>query len=667
MKKTTLNLLAALLFTSGGGFALTPTEWQHTQTVAVAEPGLTKITLPPATWDSAQPGLADLRLLDPSGQEVPYILDRGLASNAPTFAKAPAAHSFSSTRTGETTQLLIETGAAGPIEAIDLETPAPFFLKAAHVEISADGKAWESLGPAIPVFRQFGAEQLRLPLDHRTAAFVRVTLDDFRSRKVDFSGARLLLSPAETAPPILSPLRTQITRRDEFAGETVLTVTLEASHIPLAELALDVKDPLFMRRVDLAVREASGATPSERLIGKGTIFRLAFDGTPTRSQLAVPVDFSPATREFLVHIRNGDSPPLKIEGVQASQYPVSLLFHAAAAGRFTLLSGNPQATTPSYDLAAFAGEMQTAHAAPAMPGPLEETPGYRPSESLAAPSQPDVPLTGAPLDTQAWTGRQPIEITRPGVQELELDVEALSRACPDGADLRVIREKKQIPYVLERPALSRSISLKPLVVADPKRPGTSVWMLKLPQPGLPIRRIQLSTSTPLFQRQLRLFEKRTTPEGLPVEVLLASGPWSRMPDPGVPETIEFPLADRLHGDTIWIETENGDNPPIELSAAQAIYPVMRLIFKVAETDGFTLAYGNKAAKAPRYDLSLVAVKLLTSSRNSARLVPSGQAAPEPQNHFDSINGGFLFWAALTIVVVTLLVVVAKLLPKPPEE
>ena len=117
-------------------------------------------------------------------------------------------------------------------------------------------------------------------------------------------------------------------------------------------------------------------------------------------------------------------------------------------------------------------------------------------------------------------------------------------------------------------------------------------------------------------------------------------------------------------DTLWIETDNGDNPPIALGAVQAVYPVVRAIFKVADKDGFALIYGNKAANAPRYDLSLVAVKLLTSSRNPAKLA-TAEARTHGRNAFAGLKGGYIFWAALGLVVVVLLVVVAKLLPKPP--
>ena len=662
MKKTIHNLLALLLLTAVS-FALTPTEWQRRQTVTVAAIGMTKIALPAATFNSALSTLADLRLLDPSGLEAPFLLDRDSTPRQSSPGRTLAPKSFRSTPIGDTTQWLIETGTSELLDAIDLETPAPFFLKAAHVEISGDGVTWESLGPALPVFRQFGAEQLRLPLNRRNAAFIRVTLDDFRSRKVDFSGAKIHPAPSQVAPPILAPLGAQITRRDEFAGETVLTLTLDGKHVRLAGLTLDAEDSLFMRRVDVTVREARGALSEERSIGGGTIYRLAIDGAPARSQLDIPLEFTPATRELLVHIRNGDSPPLKIDRVQAAQHPAHLLFNASAAGTYTLLSGNPQADAPRYDLAAFAGEMRAANTALVVPGSIEDTPDYHPRESLGAPPMPDVPLTGAPLDPTAWTGRQTVQIAQAGVQELELDTEALARSLSDGSDLRLLRDGNQIPYLLERPALARSLALTPVSAPDAQRPNTSIWKLQLPQAGLPIQRITLSTTTPLFQRKFRLYENVIGPEGQTIEIQLASGDWSRTPDPGVPDTRTFSISNRLRGDTLWIETDNGDNPPIDLGSCQAIYPVVRLIFKVAQTDGFALAYGNKAASTPRYDLNLVAVKLLTSGRNVAQLIHPVSS----QGHSDRINGGYVFWAALAVVVVALLVVVAKLLPKPPTQ
>ena len=132
----------------------------------------------------------------------------------------------------------------------------------------------------------------------------------------------------------------------------------------------------------------------------------------------------------------------------------------------------------------------------------------------------------------------------------------------------------------------------------------------------------------------------------------------------MPLTRVFDLLDRMRTDTLWIETDNGDNPAISLDSVQVVYPVARLIFKVADTDGFSLIYGNKDATTPRYDLRLVAEKLLTSSRNIATL-GAGETNYAAHNTFAGLKGGYVFWGALALVVIVLLTVVSKLLPKPP--
>ena len=659
-----LGLLLALLATLPGGAALTPTEWQHRQTVKAVAPGLTKIALSAITLDAAQPDLSDLRLIDAQGQEVAYLLDRDLAVRGLEPVRPLSPRSFRSSPSGDTTQLVFEIGTTAPLESIDLETTVPYFLKAAHVEISSDGNEWKSLGAAVPLFRQFGAEQLRLSLNREKAAFVRVTLDDFRSRKIEFTGARLFAFQNNVEPPPLVPLGAKLTRRDEFANETVLTVTLDGRHVPLAALSFDARDPLFMRRVTVAIREVQGAASAERVIDAGTIYRVSLDGAPARAQLELPLAFSPPTRELLVHIHNGDSPPLTLDGVSAKQHPLNLLFLAPAAGTYSLLSGNPQAAAPRYDLAAFAGEMRKAEAATVTAGDLEAMPDYHPRESLGTAPLPDVPLAGAPLDTAEWREHRALRITRPGVQELELDPAALARCRPDCGDLRLVHTGNQIPYVLERPALFRSLALAPVGVPNAKHPSVSVWRLTLPQPGVPVRRLVLTSATPLFQRQIRIYEKLTDRNGGTYEGTLADAGWSRTPEPGVPETLTVELRDRPQSNTLWIETDNGDNPAIALGAVQAVYPVVRLVFKTTETEGFALALGNQMVNAPRYDLSLVSVKLLTSSRNVAELAPGGSAAAA-RLVFVGINVGYVFWGALALVVIVLLVVVAKLLPKPP--
>jgi hypothetical protein len=258
-----------------------------------------------------------------------------------------------------------------------------------------------------------------------------------------------------------------------------------------------------------------------------------------------------------------------------------------------------------------------------------------------------------------------VQLTAPGVQELELDAASLAGARADFADLRLLRAGNQIPYILERPGLARSIGLTPELAPDAKRPTVSLWKVSLPHSGLPVLRLALASDTPLFQRQFRLYEKVLAGDGRSYERTLASGGWSRTPEPGSPRTRVFDLGERPQTDTLWLETDNGDNPPIALASVKAEHAVVRLVFKTAETDGYELLYGQPQTGAPRYDLSLVARQLLTSSRHAAQL-----GAEETSDKgfgrgvLRHLRGGVVFWGALSLVVVVLLVVVARLLPKP---
>ena len=115
-----------------------------------------------------------------------------------------------------------------------------------------------------------------------------------------------------------------------------------------------------------------------------------------------------------------------------------------------------------------------------------------------------------------------------------------------------------------------------------------------------------------------------------------------------------------------LETVNGDNPAIELEKFAVFYPATRVLFKAKPGDEPFLYYGNPRVSPPRYDLSLVASQLLSANKAVASL-----AAEEPlkktswrENRIPG-KGGFLLWGILAVVVVTLLVIIGRLLPKPP--
>lgn len=659
-RRTPSSFLAVIFLLLTAGLlplrALEPNDWKYRQPLAVPQPGVLKFALPPETLGLARAGLDDLRLLDPAGHEVPFVFTAP-APAVPPAVRAPA--SFHASLLPTATELFVETGTLAPLEAVTFSTPASHFLKPARLEISSDGAKWESLAEATAVFRQFGAEHVRFALGHRSAAYIRLTLDDSKNHPVPFTGASLEIAGA-ISPEITTAIPVRIVRREEFAGETVLTLDLGGAHVPLASVAFVTSEPLFARTVTFATRELRDENAVSRSLAHGSIWRVSADGVRASERLDVPTDFTTSSRELLVHIANGDSPPLPIDSVTAHQRPVWLVFRAAQSGTYTLLTGNPQVLAPRYDLATLATALRDTPPSPLTIGPAELNQSFHTPDLLA-----DAPILGAAIDPTPWLYHKSVQIASAGVQQLELDLDVLAHSQRDEGDLRLVRDDHQVPYLLERTNLSRNTALEFHPVSDPKHPALSRWQVMLPRARVPFTRLTLTSSTAVFQRQLKFFERVPAERaGESNERLLAWIEWSHTPAEA--RVLSVDLAAAIDGESFFIEADNGDNPPITLTSVQATYPVVRLLFR-SEAAGLTLYYGNTAVPAPRYDLALVAAPILAAEKSTAILGPEqGAASGEHASTFAGLRTGPIFWTVLTLVVLALLAIVAKLLPAAPK-
>jgi len=199
---------------------------------------------------------------------------------------------------------------------------------------------------------------------------------------------------------------------------------------------------------------------------------------------------------------------------------------------------------------------------------------------------------------------------------------------------------------------------------DPKQPRLSRWKLTLPRPNLPVTRLECRPRATLFQRIVRVWEEVPDDRGGGFRRELGSADWKRTTDSKNFLTIN--LTSSPQTDTLFLETDNGDNPPIELDSFRLTHPVTRLVFKAAQSP--TLYYGNPSVATPRYDLSLVAAKLLSADKGLATLGTEEVLKKAAWTEGESLTGvrGWLFWGILVLVVAGLILVLVRLLPKPPD-
>lgn len=627
-------------------------EWHQRASFEVAAPGLHRVALTPAMLEAARPGLEDLRLADPSGSEIPFVIHIPL----PEAPAALAPRSFQTRLVPAATTALIETGTPSPIESVTLESPGRSFIKAARLEGSKDGRMFTLLIEGAPLFRQINAEHMTLRMAPGVWPWLRLTVDDARSQPVPFTSALIHTAMPEAAP--LEPTPARVTATDHAGGFTRLVLDLGSANLTVAELEFEIADALFQRPVLVGVAELVGGELRETELARGLLFSIDVGvGSATR-QMRVALHRQVKARELILRIEDGDSPPLKIGAVRAFCRPVSLIFQARAPGAHHLFLGNGLCPAPRYDLGGFSGRLGQATASWINLGPLSANPGYRKPDTL-----PGLAETGAQLDTKKWRLRKAVTLRRSGVQQLELDLDVLSHARADLADLRLMRDGLQVPYLIEHSSLLRKVSPVARLVENQKRPGLSRWSLTLSHARLPLVRLQCRSRTALFQRHVRLFEQVPDGRGGSHERDLGGATWQRGTDAGNPP-LGLVLEGRPESAVLFLEMDNGDNPPIELEAFEVAYPVTRLVFKTTEAP--ELIYGHAKAHAPRYDVALVARPLLMAERSAAETGTEQGLDGSLSTEGEPLSGirGWIFWGVLTAVVIGLIAVMARLLPKP---
>ena len=223
-----------------------------------------------------------------------------------------------------------------------------------------------------------------------------------------------------------------------------------------------------------------------------------------------------------------------------------------------------------------------------------------------------------------------------------------------------------MPYLLERTTRVRTAPLALLAAPDAKRPNLGRWSLTLPVAGMPITSLRLTVTEPVFSRTVEIGELVEDSRGQPWWRSLGSASIQRRSGDD-PTTFTIPLNARPQTGKLLIEINHGDNAAFAPAKAEATFPVRRLHFRATETAGCALLYGKADSTAPRYDLQLAAPRLLAAPQHTATLESHGTAADAERSSFNL--GGplarYLFWAALAVVVVVLVWLVARLLPKPP--
>ena len=628
--------------------------WKWQQEFTVGSPGIMRLYLDPLVLDASQPSLGDLRILSPKEIETPYLVDVPKKS----AQRIQTAIGFKATLVEGKTVLDASTGTDQPIIAISLASPSTDFLKSLKVEATRGAEDWEAIAPSEVIFHHSnGVKRLQIPITQGVWKQIRVTIDDQRTLPVPFTAMQLTLAgnqPASTVHPV------QIVQRSENESSTSLELDLGAKNLQLSELRFTIADPLFIRRCTLSypLRGEDGQSKVINL-GSHAIYRVVGDGGASSQQVSIPIDARVPSRTLILTIPNDDNPPLKIESAEASLYPTSLVFFAAQEGNWRLLTGQALVNTPDYDISRLRSQLGSATRL--SPGPLTIQTDYIKPTTL-----PEIEPAGAAIDLKPWTYRKPVGPPVVGVLKIQLDMEVLAHSQNNFADLRVVQNGNQIPFVISPSASTATLKPSFVVEPDPNHPNVSRWKIELPIDQLPVLALQARSSAPLFNRTFHLRSLDEDSYGNPITRFHGTAQWIKSVNNSNDAQLYLDLQGQRLPTSVMLETDNGDNPAIPLQDISITYSQPSLLAKITSDEPLFLYYGNPNARLPAYDLDLVRHSLQKAEKITTLPGKEEKLKASTASRQKVSSGSPWLWLALGSVVVVLLVIVAKLLPKSAE-
>jgi hypothetical protein len=619
------------------------------------------------TWTEG--GLGDLRIHDAQGREVSYLLV--YASKEPewfTAERLPVA------ATKKTSGFEADLGAVQTVDMLLIEgLPAPF-LKRFTLEGSGDREHWTMLVGEGTLFDlpQERLQQLTASFRAGPYRYLRVTWDDTNTGRVPLPPIVRARSVGDERT-IYQPLTASVPfeRRPSEPGQSRYRLQLPAAALPVVAITLEVGPGHVFRQASVTEARFDRTQAAPMLLGRETLARIERDGV-TAAVLRIPIA-PPREAELELIVEDASNPPLDLRDVRIECAELPWIYFESPGGSLTARYGNPSLSAPVYDLEAVRTRIALATVPEARWGEPRES-------ETTLPLAPAMPDTGAAIDAATFSYRRTISAERSGLSVLTLDAAALAHSRgPAGqfADLRISDPNgTQVPYLLERrdEPLVVSLTLAPATVSAARlrsEPGhsRSVYAVSLPYPRLPSPRLVLETSNRVFQRQIEVVREHPADRrhrDTWVETLAAAS-WQHASQDVPAPALMLQLPSEVSSEVLVVVDE-GDNRPLEISRAQLFLPMWRVRF-FARQGPLWLLYGESNLRPPRYDLALLAPQLMGAQAEPVQAAPAESAGPTAAG---TVVSPRTFWIGLSIAVVALLAVIAKLVagssavPPPPS-
>ena len=282
-------------------------------------------------------GFRDLRLLDASSREVPYLLVWP-DDDVPVTVRGTV---LPVTTTQKTSGFEADLGTSQVVDMITVAgLPAPF-LKRLVLEGSGDRRHWTVLLAEGTLF-DLPAEKLQQhQLEFRAGPyrFLRVTWDDTNSGRVPLpTEVHARRAPSGGLPPPQLVVEAPFERRPSEPGRSRYRIRLPGNGLSIYGFDLHVGGGHVFREAFVTEAHLQAGQLTAREIGRGTLSRVVRDGLTAQS---LRINMRPPTERTVdLVIEDGSNPPLELQRVTCVLPRYPWIYFESAGGPITARYGN---------------------------------------------------------------------------------------------------------------------------------------------------------------------------------------------------------------------------------------------------------------------------------------------------------------------------------------
>ena len=300
-----------------------------------------------SVFPHAKVSLADLRIIDESGAEVPYTLTAE-GSGMKTESRHAELRENSYV-TGQYTQILLDLGKDASFHnAIKILTPESNFMNWVEVAASDDARLWRIVKARAPIsrFRQENLEgNQTIRYSQNNARYLRLRIFE-TAHQFPVTGADVYFN-SQPIEMVREPVPVNLVL--DPAAPSSLTrwnADFDSAQYPVSEIAFATPQEGFFR----AVRMQTSEDAKEWAFGgAGEIYRYKV-GDKLEESFRVPVYSAPGRRYWRIEVLNQNDAPLQSLSVQLLMNSRRLYFAQKPGHTYRVLYGNARAEAPRYDL-----------------------------------------------------------------------------------------------------------------------------------------------------------------------------------------------------------------------------------------------------------------------------------------------------------------------------